>query len=161
MAQLTSQDHEVSRNPEWPKYQKAYLDKNGKCVVCGATTDLQVHHMYPVSYIYAVKREDLELNFSNYMTLCETEHGHPGENHHLLIGHLDSFKSRNVNVKPDAARFKGIAHTAAAIRADSKWLAEMHARPKPAAEMTQAEKDELTTELNRVFGAKPQISPLP
>jgi|GEM_PF-2288009 len=153
-------DHEESRNEKWPEYRDAYLKTNGKCAVCGATKDLQVHHIYPVSYIYAVGREDLELNFKNYMTLCETEHGSVGENHHLLIGHLDNFKSRNSNVKGDTARFKAAAHTEAAIKADSKWKAEKATRPKPAENMTQSEKDDLKKELEDVFGAKPQISNL-
>jgi 5-methylcytosine-specific restriction protein A len=161
MSQLSSADHEAYRNPEWPKFRDAYLKTHPKCAVCGATDDLQIHHIYPVSFIYKVGREDLELNFDNYMTLCETEHDHPGENHHLLIGHLGSFKSRNINVVADTAKFKSNPHTEAAIEADSGWSSEKANRPAPAEEMTQQQIDALKEELLTKFGAKPKISPLP
>jgi hypothetical protein len=160
MALLSKADHEEKRSPEWPAYRDAYLKANPKCSVCSATTDLQVHHIYPVSYIYEVGREDLELNFKNYMTLCESERGANGENHHLLVGHLDSFKSRNINVRDDSRKFRNRPHKKADIEGDADWKKEKATRPKPASDMTNAEKDALKAELVHLFGPKPQKSQL-
>ena len=71
----------------------------------------------------------------------------PGENHHLLVGHLDSFRSSNLNVVEDA---KGTFHGRCAeeIRKSAKWMELVNQRLKPLGEMTEDEKAEFAQLMN-------------
>jgi hypothetical protein len=72
------------------------------------------------------------------IVLCETEHGDPEPNHHLLLGHLGNFKSDNVHVLEDVTTFAGM--TAQDIQSDPRWLARKASRLKPLAEMSDDDK---------------------
>ena len=144
----------ISRSPKWPAVEKAHLEKQPRCVCCkpGADTKaaLQVHHIFPFHYCIALGRPDLELDQRNLITLCEDEEGKPGENHHLLVGHLDDFQSSNLSVVEDAkTTFYGIA--AAAIRADPKWQAKEAKRLAPLDKMTPADKQAFKDAMNTRF----------
>jgi hypothetical protein len=105
---------------------------------------VQVHHIFPFHYCVLLGWPDLELDQRNLITLCETESGHVEENHHLLIGHLDDFKSSNLDVVNDAKKtFSGM--TADQIKADPRW------QLKPLDKMSQQEKDDFTAQMNKVF----------
>lgn len=84
----------ITRSPEWPAVRKAFLEKHPVCAACGKTKliGLQVHHKKPFHLF-----PDLELEPSNLMTLCDDPQCH------LLIGHLDNFKSYNPTAETDAA----------------------------------------------------------
>ena len=82
------------RHPLWPKARKAKLKKQPTCEACGGTADLEVHHDLPVSWPGGKAKE---LDEDNQTVLC----GKQGC--HLRIGHLGDYKSRNPNVKEDAA----------------------------------------------------------
>lgn len=110
-----------ARSPEWPKYRKEYLKNHPECEACGSKTDTQVHHCLPFSLEFTGKQvrdmgvildrefkdddiitgRELELNMSNYVTLCEPK---GPEGHHLLIGHGKNFHQFNPNVRKDAAK---------------------------------------------------------
>jgi hypothetical protein len=82
---------------------------------------LQVHHIFPFHYCIALGRPDLELDDRNLITLCEDEAGKPGQNHHLLVGHLDDFESSNLAVvRMRRGAFYGM--DAEAIKSDMTWL---------------------------------------
>src|SRR2546426_755262 len=81
----------VKRSPEWPKERKAYLAKHPSCANCGTDKKPEVHHMIPVSW-----DASMELDPTNYITLCETKY-----NCHFMLGHLGDWRSRNPNVIPD------------------------------------------------------------
>jgi hypothetical protein len=134
--------HGVARSPEWPKVEKDVLEKHPQCTVCTATHGLQVHHIIPFHYVVALGRPDLELDERNLIVLCETEEGHVEQNHHLLIGHLDDFKSSNLNVVEDATK-KYYGYTADAIRYDLRWRTEKMHKLKALDEMTMDEKAQL------------------
>ena len=93
------------RSPEWPKVEKAHLAKNPHCACCAPGANLsagqQVHHKFPFHCCIALGRPDLELDDRNLITLCEKEGA--GGSCHLRFGHLDNFKSFNVDVFEDAA----------------------------------------------------------
>ena len=96
---------------------------------------VQVHHVIPFHVCVALGRPDLELDARNLITLCEDEAGRRGEDHHLLVGHLGSFRSANLEVAVDAAiTFHGM--TRAAIRGDARWIAKAAARPAALDELT-------------------------
>lgn len=149
--------HGVARSPEWPKVEKAHLDKQPRCVCCKPGTNtgagLQVHHIFPFHYCIKLGRPDLELDDRNLITLCESEENKPGENHHLLVGHLDDFASSNLNVTRDADKtFYGM--TKAQIEANAEWLKEKAARLKPLDEMTDTDKKNFTNLMNKHFPQK-------
>ena len=79
------------------------------------------------------------MDLRNLVTLCENELGKPGENHHLRVGHLDSFRSSNLNVVEDA---KGIFHGKCAeeIRKSARWLELVGQRLRPLGELSEQEK---------------------
>lgn len=144
----------IPRSPKWPGVEKAHLAIQPRCVCCepGADTKaaLQVHHIFPFHYCIALGRPDLELDQRNLITLCEDEDGKPGENHHLLVGHLDDFASSNLNVVDDAkATFHGMSATA--IRADVKWQAKVKTRLLPLDKMTPADKQAFKDAMNKRF----------
>ena len=134
--------HGLSRSPEWPRVEKAHLQLQPRCVCCAAharPTAVQVHHIFPFHYCIALGRPDLELDLRNLITLCESEAGRPAEDHHLLVGHLNSFRSSNLEVSRDAHRRFHALH-ADAIRKLPAWLREVSRRLAPLDEMTREEK---------------------
>lgn len=90
----------AGRSGKWPKVRAEWLAEHDWCIGCGTKDSLEVHHVSPVSI-----RPELELVQSNLETMCPRCH--------LLIGHLGSWHSYNVNVRTDAA----------------VWLQKIRARP--------------------------------
>jgi len=80
------------RSPHWPSVQHHFIQKHPSCAACGSTQHLNVHHVQPFHL-----HPELELEESNLITLCMDN------DCHLLIGHGDSFKAYNPNVREDAA----------------------------------------------------------
>lgn len=82
----------ATRSRGWRKvrYTRIMLD-GGKCRACGRKVNLQVHHIRPFNIF-----PDLELDLSNTITLCGRCH--------ILLGHLDHWKSHNPEVESDAGR---------------------------------------------------------
>lgn len=88
------------RSPQWPAVRKAFLKLHPTCEVCGTKGSLlkpnELHHKLPVHL--DIERK-FELDFSNLITLCR--------NHHLLFGHLMSFRrGYNLSVVEDANLWK-------------------------------------------------------
>jgi len=142
------------RSPEWPHVEKAHLEKQPHCACCLPGTNVhagvQVHHKFPFHYCIALGRPDLELDDRNLITLCEDEEDKPGQNHHLLIGHLDSFASSNLDVEHDAMHvFHGMA--AEQIKADPEWQKRVVARLKPLDEMSAGERTEFRKRMDETF----------
>ena len=83
------------RSNEWAKVRKEHLKNNPKCIVCGDTHQLNVHHIKPFHL-----HPELELDPNNLVTLCESTSY--GIICHLLIGHLGDYKNINPNSIEDA-----------------------------------------------------------
>jgi hypothetical protein len=144
----------IARSPEWPRVEKQHLELQPHCVACKPGTNsqvkLQVHHIFPFHYCVALGRPDLELDQRNLITLCEDEAGHPADNHHLLIGHLDDFQSSNLDVVTDAqTTFQGMS--AADIKEDPRWKQKEAMRLKPLDKMTSQDKADFQVEMNARF----------
>ena len=79
----------IARSPGWRKVrsERIKLDR-GQCRVCTKRKRLQVHHVRPFRL-----RPELELDINNTITLCGRCH--------ILIGHLDNWKSFNSNLAAD------------------------------------------------------------
>ena len=83
------------RASHWNAFRDAYLKEHAKCVACGATVKLQVHHIKPFHIEPA-----LELDTKNLITLCMSKNSC-----HLDIGHGGSFRSYNPSVVQDSFKF--------------------------------------------------------
>ncbi len=142
--------HGVDRSPEWPDAARHHLQLQPTCMACRpgmhSQSKVQVHHIFPFHYCVALGRPDLELDQRNLITLCEEEAGHPAENHHLLIGHLDDFRSSNLEVITDAQLFQGLS--AVDIKRDSRWKQKEAARLKPLDRMTPQDKADFVALMN-------------
>lgn len=69
----------LRRSGEYVRYRNAVIEKdNGKCVVCGSTQDIEVHHIYSFA-IYIADRFDANCG----ICLCSNHHknGVPGSFH--------------------------------------------------------------------------------
>lgn len=84
-----------TRSSEWAKIRDRFIDDNPFCAACGSHNDLQVHHVKPFHL-----HPELELDPANLITLCMDVN-----DCHLNIGHGDSFKTYNPNVREDAGKF--------------------------------------------------------
>lgn len=136
------------RSTHWPKVEKAFRKLHPQCVACVVKSikHVQIHHRFPFHYCVALGRPDLELDMRNLITLCEHE---GGPEHHLLLGHLDDFKSSNLHVAEDAITFRGMS--AAQIQADKRWITKEAARLKPLDQMTAADKASFKKLMNATF----------
>jgi len=84
------------RSPKWPSLRKSFLETHGSCAACGCTEFLEVHHIEPFH-----ENPFLELSMDNLITLCDK----PGkDNCHLTVGHLGSFRKKNLSVREDAEK---------------------------------------------------------
>jgi hypothetical protein len=141
----------ISRSSKWSKVEKEHLKNHPNCAACKEPgKPVQVHHKFPFHYCIALGRPDLELDERNLITLCESEKSVEDENHHLLIGHLDDFKSSNLEAEKDAdITFHG--WTKVVIMEDLNWLDKKSKRLKPLDEMTDDDKKEFTELMNTTF----------
>lgn len=83
----------VPRSPKWSGVRKQHLALYPLCTVCETKDGCEVHHKAPYHL-----HPDLELDPRNLITLCR--------DHHLLFGHLMSFKSYNQDVEVDATTWR-------------------------------------------------------
>ena len=89
------------RSSHWETVRKHWLDHNNECAACGSKEKLQVHHIKPFHL-----NPSLELDFTNFITLCEKK---GGLECHLNIGHHGNFKKENSEVVAEAAFNRKIA----------------------------------------------------
>jgi len=150
--------HGITRSPRWHHVELAHLAAQPHCAACKPLTGgpaitlqgVQVHHIFPFHYCIALGRPDLELDDRNLVTLCESEEGKPAPDHHLLIGHLDDFKSSNLAVVLDATQtYYGMS--AEDIRGDHRWLSAVAAKLKPLDKMTDEDKAAFVAAMNARF----------
>lgn len=84
----------ATRSSGWRKIRAKRIGiDGGRCRACGRKVNLQVHHIKPFHM-----QPDKELEMSNLVTLCGRCH--------ILLGHLDHWKSRNDQVVYDASLVK-------------------------------------------------------
>jgi 5-methylcytosine-specific restriction endonuclease McrA len=111
--------HGHQRSSQWGRVEKEHLQREPACVACGYKgRHLQVHHIKPFHL-----HPQLELDPNNLITLCAAR----GREHHLLLGHLDEWKSYNEHIRADVKHF--YRKSAAQIRADLKWQKKLLTRP--------------------------------
>lgn len=83
----------LRRSYQWRKVRNNFIQDFPTCAACGKGKNLQVHHIVPVS-VDPTK----ELDYNNLITLCASPC-------HLLFGHLNNYRSYNVDVVKDCAYF--------------------------------------------------------
>lgn len=96
LGSLLRERKKAKRSPQWASVRDRWLKVNVCCAACTGTTRLQVHHVQPFHL-----DPWLELDPKNLITLCM---GKP--ECHLRIGHGDSWKAYNPQVKSDALKFR-------------------------------------------------------
>lgn len=140
------------RSSHWPAVEKAFRKVHPQCVCCivKSVTHIQIHHRFAFHYCVALGRPDLELDPRNLITACEWKS--PSPNHHLLVCHLDDFKSSNLEAASDMIMFRGMS--AAEIRKDPRWIKKVANRLKPLDKMSAADKKAFTKLMNATFPKK-------
>ena len=146
---IEAKKHGITRSPQWPKIEHEHLQEFPNCAVCGINSSVQVHHIFPFHYCIALGRPDLELDERNLITLCESTEKEKNNDHHLLIGHYDDFKSSNLNVKVDSLIYKGF--TESQIRSNKGWLLAKLGKIKALDEMTNTEKQNMLNLMNKTI----------
>lgn len=81
------------RSPKWPNARRAWLAKHPRCEATGCLEEVEVHHIEPFH-----ERPALELDETNFISLRRDVH--------LLLGHLDNWKSHNPSVVNDARKLR-------------------------------------------------------
>ena len=84
------------RSPRWSSVRKEFLRKNPECAVCrkrGWLKSNEAHHIIPFSI-----DKTKELNEENLIILCRQDH--------YFMGHYNSWRSYNKDVKQDAALWR-------------------------------------------------------
>ena len=87
----------AKRSPRWSEVRRSFLVKRPECAVCGKRGAFlkakEIHHLSPFH-----KNPALELLESNLITLCRE--------HHFFVGHLNSWRSWNEDVRENAEYFR-------------------------------------------------------
>lgn len=83
----------ASRSPKWQSVRKQHLEDYPKCIICGRSKKLEVHHIKPVHLF-----PELELERTNLVTLC-------ADPCHFVFGHLFDFKSWNKDLIDDSEKY--------------------------------------------------------
>jgi hypothetical protein len=93
------------RSPQWPAIRKKWLQLHNICESCGTNKNLEVHHKIPVHV-----NPFLELELSNFITLCE----YPAHHCHFTFGHFFNWTLYNPAIDTDAtawfAKLSDAAH---------------------------------------------------
>lgn len=137
------------RSSHWPAVEREKKKICPACIICGVTEAIQIHHVFPFHYCVALGRPDLELDLRNLVTVCETNAKLKEQNHHLLIAHLDDFKSANLKVIADSVTFKNM--TAAQIKESPLWIVAKAGKLIPLNQMSDAQKRELRALMDRTL----------
>jgi hypothetical protein len=158
--------HGLTRSDEWPDVERLFLYNNPRCAGCDRPlwidsltiggVGLQVHHRYAFHECILAGRPDLELDPRNLCCLCEDRPGLLSRNCHLVLGHLNSFRSWNPTLDEDLAHWHD-APNEDAIRSDTVWLAKVYARPLPWPDWTIPRRIAFRATLDQVFIPDPAI----
>jgi 5-methylcytosine-specific restriction endonuclease McrA len=82
------------RSPRWRAVRAKHLQQHPTCAACGASDELEVHHLRPVWLV-----PESELSPENLLTLCG-----PPRNCHWSVGHGYDTKAYRPDARSLAAR---------------------------------------------------------
>lgn len=140
----------LSRSPHWPLRERAFASSHPNCPLCSpeywGKVGIQVHHVHAFHICVLLGRADLELDFRNMESLCETEAEKPAPNHHLIVGHLDDFQVNNEDLFTDILIYSGM--TGDQIKAVPAFVSKIRNRPKPFGAWTLGERQRYRTLLD-------------
>lgn len=140
---LAAAEHGLKRSPQWPATERRYKAKYPNCIAGGGTSKIQVHHtIIPFHYAILLGRPDLENDERN----LESISADPSLQYHVLLGHLDDYKTWNKELLMDAKRYHG--WTSKAIRNDPVWQHKKLNRPKLWQVMSEKDKQDLSEYVN-------------
>ena len=152
--------HGVARSPHWPTVEKAFKAKFPDCIACSEEDagkyPIQVHHaLVPFHLAVLAGRPDLELDFRNLRSLCETEKGRPAKDHHISLGHLMNFRSWNKNLDEDAKVYRSQAEKM--IESSPDFVKKVASRPDPEQEKSPEALKELRGWLDGILPPDPVV----
>lgn len=84
-----------ARSPLWPAKRREHIRREPCCQACGAWGDLEVHHLWPVSFPNGKEAELVDANLITMCRACHLEHGHSFD-----------YAARNVHCREDCARMR-------------------------------------------------------
>lgn len=141
-------EHGLTRSPHWPHVRAEQIKRQPVCQASGLTAadgaQNEAHHIFPFHLCVLLGRPDLELDLRNLITLARAP-----VDPHLLLGHLDDFRSSNLDVVADCVRWHGKSD--AEIKADPLWQGKHAGRMKPWAEWNDQEKLDFRAHLDKTF----------
>lgn len=143
---------EPPRSPHWHTVEKEHRMIEPTCAICGGSDRIQVHHTSPpFEYCFAIGRLDLELDERNLFSICEGD----VNDHHILVGHLDDFKSWNPDFHTNHHRWKGMSKEQ--IKADKMWQALHESKPPHARDMTHEQLAALRKMVDKLLPPDPAV----
>ena len=89
----------AGRSSKWPAIRADHLRREPRCVACGTSEHLNVHHVRPFQFYPELELKDTD---DQLVTLCET----PDRECHRLFGHGGNFRLWNPNARRDAMRYR-------------------------------------------------------
>jgi hypothetical protein len=135
--------HSIKRSPEWPHFRHAVIDERGhKCEISGETSKLELHHIIPFHFGVLLDRPYIELDRRNVIVISSGP-----INYHLLFGHLDDYRSYNVNVRLLAPH----AHDDPSFWTTAEWQKLIDNRPKSWQAMDSQDKCNLRSLIDRLY----------
>ena len=140
----------VARSGHWHSVEVDFLSKNPTCAACGTSESLNVHHRFDFHEAILLGRPDLELDERNLITLCVGP-----MQHHVLLGHLDSYLSFNPTVAADIVTYRGWDE--ARIRGDAAFRALVVSRAPPWEQWSPALKDSTRALWDATLPPDPQV----
>lgn len=145
-----SQDPEMNRSTHWPHVRDQFLTSwlalhpEAKAIEGAAW---EVHHKIPFHLGVLLGRGYIELDPRNLIVVMREP-----IDYHLLVGHLDDFKSWNIEVVKELALYGGKLYGGTSdgwpeveIRSNEAWQGKHLHRPRPWKEMTDLDKNAVRT----------------
>ena len=142
-------EHGLKRSEHWPsleKWMKKYF--GNACQICGKGP-VQIHHAYPFHDAILSGRPELELTFENLTSLCETEKGKPTQDDHLIVGHLENFRSFNKELLVMIPKWKGLPSNA--IKEMDDWKTLAGSKPLSYPQMGTSDQESFKETLDSIF----------
>jgi 5-methylcytosine-specific restriction endonuclease McrA len=86
------------RDSRWPAVRRRHIERVPTCAACGASENIEVHHVIPVGHARRIGRAELELDPLNLISLCG-----PPRDCHWWLGHACNDRKWRPDVRRLAA----------------------------------------------------------
>jgi hypothetical protein len=145
----------MKRDKRWEHFRASVLAERGRvCEISGATTQLGLHHCFPLKMARLLGRPDIELERRNVLVVSNGP-----VDYHKHLAHLAYFASWNPGLLgiagfPDLRECRRMAAMRPPFWTTQEWVGIVANRPKTWATMSAGDKDELRAMIDRIFPMK-------